>query len=67
MVVELEKVAQNANIIRLDLSGVERVDETALEKLATLNKKLKKENKQLIITGENQKTHDRFNKYFNLL
>jgi len=67
LVVELEKVAQNANIIRLDLSGVQRVDETALEKLATLNKKLKKENKQLVITGENQKTHDRFNKYFDLL
>ena len=69
LVSELEKhaEAEKATIIRLDLSKVERIDETALEKLATFNKKLKKENKTLILTGENEKTHKRIAKYFDIL
>lgn len=67
LVTALEKQSLTANIIRLDLSSVERIDETALEKLSTLNKKLKSNGKTLVITGENEKTHDRFNKYFDIL
>ena len=67
LVTALEKQFETLNTITLDLSGVQRLDETALEKIATLNKKLAAEGKTLIITGENEKTHKRMEKFLGLL
>ncbi len=53
--------------ITLDLTNVERIDETALEKLCTFNKSVKKQNKELIILGANQKTSARIEKYYAVL
>ncbi len=67
LVNELSKRVANSDSVTLDLSQVESIDQTALEKICTFNKKLKAENKTLIITGENQKIKTRLQKYFNVL
>jgi len=67
LVEKLDKIFETADIIDLDLSEVERIDETALEKLAVFNKKVAKNNKTLNLIGENEKTHNRIEKFYNVL
>ena len=67
LVAFIERQAQNSNSITLDLSEVDRIDQTALEKIATINKKLKVQEKQLIMVGANIKTQQRINKFISVL
>ncbi len=67
LVVRLEKLFEACDGIILDLSGVQRIDETALEKLAVLSRKATADGKTLTVTGENEKTHNRIEKYLGVL
>lgn len=63
----LSKELEANEKITLDLTDVERIDETALEKLSSFNKSVKKQNKELILLGANQKTSARIEKYYAVL
>ncbi len=63
----LSKELESNEKITLDLTDVERIDETALEKLSSFNKSVKKQNKELILLGANQKTSARIEKYYAVL
>ncbi len=51
----------------VDLGGVERVDETALEKIVTFNRKIKATGKNIDLVGYNDKICKRFDKFFKTL
>jgi SulP family sulfate permease len=53
--------------VTVHLEEVERIDETALEKIVTLNKKIKKQNKNLDLVGYNKKICQRLDKFFKVL
>lgn len=53
--------------VTVHLEEVERIDETALEKIVTLNKKIKKQNKNLELVGYNKKICQRLDKFFKVL
>lgn len=61
----IEKVMVSAKSVTVDLSKIETIDETCIEKLGTLNKKFKANDKQLVLANANEKTQSRINKYFN--
>ena len=66
----VEKIAiesQNAESLTVDLSKTSSIDQTALEKLANLNKKLKAKNKTLTLQNANPKTQSRIDKFYNVL
>lgn len=63
----IEKESSSAEKIIVNLNGVDRVDQTALEKLATVRKRLTAQNKTFIITGENEITKKRIQKFYNVL
>ncbi|MBP3496128.1 MAG: SulP family inorganic anion transporter [Clostridia bacterium] len=63
----LSKELESNEKVTLDLTDVERIDETALEKLSSFNKSVKKQNKELILLGANQKTSARIEKYYAVL
>lgn len=63
----LSKELESNEKITLDLTDVEKIDETALEKLSSFNKSVKKQNKELILLGANQKTSARIEKYYAVL
>ncbi len=63
----LERTFASHDCVRLDLSQTKRIDETALEKLAACRKKLRKANKELQITGENEKISPRMQKFLTVL
>ncbi len=63
----LSKELEANEKITLDLTNVERIDETALEKLSSFNKKVKKQIKELILLGANQQTGARIEKYYAVL
>lgn len=63
----VEKESESVEKIIIDLTDVERIDETALEKLAGLRKKLSAQNKTLTLSGENEKTHKRIEKFYGIL
>lgn len=60
---ELEYVEK----ITLDMSELESIDETALEKLAVLNKKIKLQKKELNISGASERVSARINKFLPVL
>jgi SulP family sulfate permease len=63
----IEKELENADVVVVDLSGVERIDETALEKLVALDKKSNSIGKDIDIVGYNEKICRRFDHYFDVL
>lgn len=67
LVATLEKASENQDEIVLDLAEVERVDQTALEKIAVLRKKLKVQNKTLSFVNANEKTKARIDKFIGVL
>ena len=67
LVATLEKASENQDEIVLDLAEVERVDQTALEKIAVLRKKLKVQNKTLSLINANEKTKARIDKFIGVL
>lgn len=60
---ELEYVEK----ITLDMSELESIDETTLEKLAVLNKKIKLQKKELNISGASERVSTRINKFLPVL
>lgn len=67
LAVAVEKEFENADNVTIDMRGVEGVDETALEKLASLDKKIKTQGKNLDFVGYNEKICKRFDKFFKIL
>ena len=63
----IEKQSQSENVITLDVSEITRIDQTALEKLATISKKLRAQDKQLAIVGANERTQKRIDKFIKVL
>ena len=61
------KEFENADNVTVDLENVERIDETALEKIVTLNKKIKAQGKNLDLVNYNQKICSRLDKFFHSL
>ena len=63
---ELSKAFDSAQTVTLDMCEIERVDETALEKLATFCHKIQSQGKTLKFTNCNQQTQKRFDKFFKI-
>jgi MFS superfamily sulfate permease-like transporter len=63
----IEKQSQSENVITLDVSEITRIDQTALEKLANISKKLRAQDKQLAIVGANERTQKRIDKFIKVL
>ena len=58
---------EHADAVTVDMSELQRIDETALEKLVTLNKKIKANGKSLELLDYNDKIRQRLDKYFKVL
>lgn len=67
LAVAIEKEFEAADNVTVDMREVERVDETALEKLVSLNRKIKAQGKNLDLVGYNDKICKRFDKFFKVL
>ena len=63
----IAKEFESADNVTVDMSDVERIDETALEKIVALNKKIKTQGKNLDLIGYNEKICQRLDKYFKVL
>ena len=63
----ISQALQASDSVTVDMTEVERVDETALEKIATLNKKVKAQGKNIELVGYNEKIQKRFDRYFKVL
>ena len=61
------KEFESFDTVTVDLSEVLRIDETALEKIVTLNKKIKANGKSLKLVGYNDKICKRLDKFFKVL
>lgn len=60
----LAKEFETADNVTVDMSELERIDETAMEKLVGLNHKIKAQGKNLDLVGYNDKICKRFDHYF---
>ena len=63
----LSEEFEHSNVVTVDMSELQRIDETALEKLVTLNKKIKAKGKSLELLDYNDKIRQRLDKYFKVL
>lgn len=63
----LSREFESADNVTVDMSEIERVDETALEKLVALNRRIKSQGKNLDLVGYNDKIRARFDKFFKVL
>lgn len=63
----VEKKLETCDKVIVDMASVISVDETALEKLAGLNKKTRAANKNVELVNYNEKIARRFEKYFKVL
>lgn len=63
---ELDRVFQTNESVCVDCVELERIDETALEKLATFKKKLNANGKTLEFINYNERTSARMDKFFNI-
>jgi len=64
LVEALEKEFETAETVIVDMSGLERIDETAMEKLVVFNRKIKAQGKNIDLVGYNEKIQKRFDKFF---
>lgn len=60
----LEKEFETAETVIVDMSELERIDETAMEKLVVFNRKIKAQGKNIDLVGYNEKIQKRFDKFF---
>ena len=58
---------EHAQTVTVDMSELATIDETALEKLVSLNKRIKAEGKSLELINYSDKIRQRFDKYFKVL
>ena len=58
---------EHAQTVTVDMSELANIDETALEKLVSLNKRIKAEGKSLELINYSDKIRQRFDKYFKVL
>lgn len=63
----INKEMENVDGISLDLSGVESIDQTALEKISTLIKKSAASGKALTLDNANEKVQARMDKFLKVL
>ena len=59
----VEKQLEDATSITVDLSEIQRIDETAIEKLSTLVKKTEAQGKAVEFIGANERVQHRLDKY----
>ncbi len=67
LIKRIDKECENCENLTLDLTNISSIDQTALEKIATIIKKLKAQNKTLVVLSENQKTKARIEKFLPIL
>ncbi|MBQ7760540.1 MAG: SulP family inorganic anion transporter [Clostridia bacterium] len=53
--------------ITIDFTSVERIDETALEKLASLNRSMNKEERTLLLINFSQRVQNRYDRFFKVV
>jgi SulP family sulfate permease len=58
------KVLENSDKLVIDLEKTDSIDQTAMEKLVSLNKKIKAQGKDIDLTNYSKKIEKRFDKYF---
>lgn len=58
---------ETADTVTVDLSGVRRIDETGLEKLTSLNHRIKAQGKSLELVGYNDAIRHRLDRFFKVL
>ena len=63
----IAKELETASLVVVDMKDVDSVDETALEKLVTLDKKIRPLEKNIDLVDYNEKIGKRFQKYFDVL
>ncbi|MBQ8197436.1 MAG: SulP family inorganic anion transporter [Clostridia bacterium] len=63
----ISKQSERSNRVAVDLSKIERIDQTAMEKLAGHSRALKMQNKELILINANEKTQKRIDKFFSVV
>ncbi len=63
----ISKEFENADNVIIDFKEVDRIDETALEKIVTLNKKIKSQGKNMDFINYNDKICKRLDRYFKVL
>lgn len=63
----INKEAESHLIITLDMKSLKGIDETALEKLSSLSKSLKKKHVALEFVNQSDKVKKRFNKFFGVI
>ncbi len=67
LVANLNKVLETGDKVVLDISAVDRIDQTALEKISGFNKKAIANGKTLEIVGANEKIDKRIKKYMGVI
>lgn len=63
----VEQALSSAQSVTVDLSAVERIDETALEKIKSLSKKVQNKGKRVEFISTNEKVQARFDRFFPVL
>lgn len=63
----LSREFEGADEVTVDMSEIKRIDETALEKIVALNRKIKAQGKSLELVGYNDKIRARLDKFFKVL
>ncbi len=67
LVKDIESKTQDQKSVTIDLSEVESIDQTALEKLAGLRKKMVANDRALTLRGANPKTQKRIDDFYSVL
>ena len=63
----LSREFESTDEVTVDMGEIERIDETALEKIVALNRKIKAQGKSLELVGYNDKIRARLDKFFKVL
>lgn len=63
----LSDAFQTSNKVIVDMSGINRIDETSLEKIVALNKRIKQQGKDLELVSYNNQIRKRLDEYFKVL
>ena len=67
LVAVLEKASEGKDMVTLDLNKIESIDQTALEKISTLKKKMTLQGKTLDFVGANKKLANRLDKFLKVI
>ena len=63
----LQEVLENTDNVTVDMTGIVGIDETALEKIVSFNRKIKAQGKNIDLVNYSEKICKRFDKYFKVL